>query len=42
VLGSHFAQLVLPVLLFLPQPVASIAGIGMAITQAWLILSGNF
>jgi hypothetical protein len=42
VLGSHFAQLVLPVLLFLPQPIASIAGIGMAITQAWLILSGNF
>jgi hypothetical protein len=42
VLGSHFAQLVLPILLFLPQPVASIAGIGMAITQAWLILSGNF
>lgn len=42
VVGSHFAQLVLPVLLFFPQPVASIAGIGMAITQAWLVLSGNF
>jgi hypothetical protein len=42
VVGSHFAQLVLPVLLFLPQPIASIAGIGMAITQAWLVLSGNF
>lgn len=42
VVGSHFAQLVLPVLLFLPQPIASIAGIGMAITQTWLILSGNF
>jgi hypothetical protein len=42
VVGSHFAQLALPVLLFFPQPIASIAGIGMAITQAWLVLSGNF
>jgi hypothetical protein len=42
VLGSHFAQLVAPVLLFMPQPIACVGGLVMAITQAWLILSGNF
>jgi hypothetical protein len=42
VLGSHFAQLVAPVLLFFPQPVASFAGLVMAVTQFWLVLSGNF
>ena len=42
VLGSHFAQLVAPVLLFLPQPVATWAGLVMVITQVWLVLSGNF
>ena len=42
VLGSHFAQLVAPILLFFPQPVASFAGLVMAITQSWLVLSGNF
>ena len=40
--GSHFAQLVAPILLFFPQPVASFAGLVMAITQSWLVLSGNF
>ncbi|MCA1827014.1 MAG: lipase maturation factor family protein [Myxococcales bacterium] len=41
-LGSHFAQLVAPVLLFAPQPFAAIAGTAMAVTQLWLVLSGNF
>ena len=42
VLGNHFAQLVAPVLLFAPQPVATLAGIVVMGTQGWLILSGNF
>ena len=42
VLGSHFAQLVAPFLLFLPQPFASAGGLVMATTQAWLVLSGNY
>jgi len=42
VLGSHFAQLVAPVLLFLPQPIAAYAGLCMAGTQLWLVLSGNY
>src|SRR4051812_15512399 len=42
VLGSHFAQLIAPVLLFFPQPFAAIAGLVLAVTQSWLVLSGNF
>jgi hypothetical protein len=42
VVGSHFAQLVAPILLFFPQPVAAFAGAVMAVTQSWLVLSGNF
>jgi hypothetical protein len=42
VVGNHVAQLVAPFLLFLPQPVASIAGAAMIATQGWLILTGNF
>lgn len=42
VAGNHFAQLVVPWLLFLPQPIASVAGLVIVVTQAWLILSGNF
>ena len=42
VLGNHFAQLVAPVFLFAPQPVASIAGLIVFGTQGWLLLSGNF
>ncbi|MDB4941599.1 MAG: hypothetical protein JWP97_1133 [Labilithrix sp.] len=42
VVGSHVAQLLAPPLLFLPQPVAGAAAAFMAITQAWLVLSGNF
>lgn len=42
VVGNHVAQLVAPVLLFLPQPVASVAGVVMILTQGWLIVTGNF
>lgn len=42
VLGNHFAQLVVPVFLFFPQPVASAAAALVIITQLWLVLSGNF
>jgi len=42
VLGNHFAQLVVPFFLFFPQPVASVAGLVIALTQSWLVLSGNF
>jgi hypothetical protein len=42
VFGSHLAQLGAPWLLFFPQPVASGAALLMAITQSWLVLSGNF
>jgi hypothetical protein len=40
--ANHFAQLVAPVLLFTPQPVASIAACVMIVTQLWLVASGNF
>ncbi len=42
VLGNHFAQLVVPWLLFAPQPVASVAGLVIIVTQSWLLVSGNF
>jgi hypothetical protein len=42
VLGNHFAQLVVPVFLFAPQPIATAAGLIIVATQAWLVLSGNF
>jgi hypothetical protein len=42
VLGNHFAQLVVPVALILPQPGASVAGVIIVLTQGWLVLSGNF
>jgi hypothetical protein len=42
VLGNHFAQLIVPFGLFAPQPVASIAGTIVVITQLWLVASGNF
>src|SRR5262249_43520707 len=35
-------QLVAPALLFAPQPFAMFAGAVMAVTQSWLVLSGNF
>jgi Lipase maturation factor len=42
VLGNHFAQLIVPFGLFAPQPVASVAGAIVVITQLWLVVSGNF
>ncbi|MEU0336466.1 lipase maturation factor family protein [Streptomyces sp. NPDC006193] len=40
--ANHVTQLVVPVLLFTPQPVASAAAALMIVTQLWLVLSGNF
>ena len=42
VLGNHFAQLVVPFLLFVPGPVGSIAAAIVILTQLWLIVTGNF
>jgi Lipase maturation factor len=42
VLGNHVAQLVAPLVLFAPQPAASIAAAFMIVTQLWLVASGNF
>ncbi|HET7481446.1 MAG TPA: lipase maturation factor family protein [Actinomycetota bacterium] len=42
VAANHFAQLVVPFALFAPQPVASMAGGIVVVTQSWLLLSGNF
>ncbi|MFF2009362.1 lipase maturation factor family protein [Streptomyces sp. NPDC058195] len=40
--ANHVTQLLVPVLLFTPQPVASVAAGLMVVTQLWLVLSGNF
>ncbi|MFD5040843.1 lipase maturation factor family protein [Streptomyces sp. NPDC058377] len=40
--ANHVTQLVVPFLLFTPQPVASVAAGLMVVTQLWLVLSGNF
>lgn len=42
VAANHVTQLVVPVLLFAPQPVATAAAALMILTQLWLVLSGNF
>ncbi|HEV8536440.1 MAG TPA: lipase maturation factor family protein [Candidatus Limnocylindria bacterium] len=42
VLGNHLAQLVVPWFLFFPQPIASLAGLVILVTQSWLVVSGNF
>ncbi|GGO90720.1 lipase maturation factor family protein [Wenjunlia tyrosinilytica] len=42
VAANHGAQLVVPVLLFTPQPIATAAGCAVVLTQLWLVLSGNF
>ena len=42
VAGNHVAQLIVPFGLFAPQPVASVAAAIIAVTQFWLVLSGNF
>lgn len=40
--ANHVTQLVAPWLLFLPQPVAGIGGAAVIVTQAYLMLSGNY
>ncbi len=42
VVANHVAQLVAPLGLLAPQPVAGVAGLVMVVTQSWLVLSGNF
>ncbi|MEV6400593.1 lipase maturation factor family protein [Streptomyces sp. NPDC051907] len=42
VAANHVTQLLVPVLLFTPQPVASVAAGAVVLTQLWLVLSGNF
>ncbi len=41
-LGSHIIQLVMPWLLFLPQPIASIAACLIIISQLALVITGNY
>ncbi|MFE0701653.1 lipase maturation factor family protein [Streptomyces sp. NPDC058872] len=40
--ANHVVQLLVPFLLFAPQPVATVAAGLMVATQLWLVLSGNF
>ncbi|PRH79860.1 hypothetical protein C6N75_07380 [Streptomyces solincola] len=40
--ANHVAQLAVPVLLFTPQPVATVAAGLIVVTQLWLVASGNF
>ncbi|MFG2292902.1 lipase maturation factor family protein [Streptomyces sp. NPDC048603] len=40
--ANHVTQLGVPVLLFTPQPVASVAAGVIIATQLWLVVSGNF
>ncbi|TDD70429.1 lipase maturation factor family protein [Jiangella aurantiaca] len=42
VAANHVTQLVVPFLLFLPQPVRTVAAVVVIMTQGWLVLSGNF
>ena len=42
VAANHVTQLVVPVFLFAPQPIATAAAALMILTQLWLVLSGNF
>ncbi|WP_329348376.1 lipase maturation factor family protein [Streptomyces sp. NBC_01261] len=42
VAANHVTQLIVPVLLFTPQPIATAAASLMIATQLWLVLSGNF
>ena len=39
---NHVTQLVVPFGLFAPQPVATVAGGIVVITQLWLVISGNY
>ncbi|WP_062217811.1 lipase maturation factor family protein [Streptomyces sp. NBRC 109706] len=40
--ANHITQLLLPLGLFLPQPIASWIALTVIVTQLWLIASGNF
>ncbi|GAB3974867.1 lipase maturation factor family protein [Streptomyces sparsus] len=40
--ANHVTQLVVPGLLFAPQPVAGWAAAAVVVTQLWLVASGNF
>ncbi|TDC51490.1 lipase maturation factor family protein [Jiangella ureilytica] len=40
--ANHVTQLVVPFLLFAPQPVRTGAAAVVIVTQGWLVLSGNF
>ncbi|WP_116949153.1 lipase maturation factor family protein [Jiangella endophytica] len=40
--ANHMTQLVVPYLLFAPQPVRTVAAVVVLVTQGWLVLSGNF
>lgn len=40
--ANHVAQLFVPWLLLLPQPLASVAAVAVLVTQGWLFVSGNF
>jgi len=42
VLANHGAQLVVPWFLFAPEPVATGAALIVVVTQAWLVVTGNF
>ncbi|MFF7472240.1 lipase maturation factor family protein [Streptomyces sp. NPDC008092] len=42
VAANHVTQLLVPVLLFTPQPIATAAASLMILTQLWLVVSGNF
>ncbi|WP_438854272.1 lipase maturation factor family protein [Agromyces sp. M3QZ16-3] len=42
VIGNHTAQLVVPFLLFAPQPVRTVAAAIIIGTQLWLVVTGNF
>jgi len=42
VAANHVAQLVVPFLLLVPGPVAAVGAGVVVVTQAWLVLSGNF
>jgi len=42
VVGNHVTQLLVPWLLWLPQPLPSVAGGIVVLTQGWLVVTGNF
>jgi len=42
VLANHTAQLIVPWFLFAPMPLSTIAAVMIAVTQGYLMISGNF